>query len=49
MSPLHVLEDLQKTYRLLVETFQDITDDDIRAWMHDPDRGVCLPVEGRHF
>ena len=24
MNPLHVLEDLQKTYRLLVETFQDI-------------------------
>jgi superfamily II DNA/RNA helicase len=35
MNPLHVLDDLQKTYRLLVETFQDIANDDIRAWMHD--------------
>jgi hypothetical protein len=35
MNPLHILEDLQKTYRLLVETFQDIANDDIRAWMHD--------------
>ena len=35
MNPLRVLDDLQKTYRLLMETFQDITNDDIRAWMHD--------------
>ncbi|WCJ60895.1 DEAD/DEAH box helicase [Fontisphaera persica] len=35
MNPFHVLEDLQATYRLLVETFQDIANDDIRAWMHD--------------
>jgi|GEM_PF-3837844 len=35
MNPLHILEDLQKTYRLLVEIFQDIANDDIRAQMHD--------------
>ncbi|MBK9138901.1 MAG: DEAD/DEAH box helicase [Verrucomicrobia bacterium] len=35
MNPFHVLDDLQKTYRLLVETFQDIANDNIRAWMHD--------------
>ncbi|MCX7824272.1 MAG: DEAD/DEAH box helicase [Verrucomicrobiae bacterium] len=35
MNPLHVLEDLQQTYRLLVETFQEIANDNIRAWMHD--------------
>src|SRR5690348_12340191 len=35
MNPLQVLEDLQKTYRLLVETFQDISNESIRSWMHD--------------
>src|SRR5437016_2178537 len=34
MNPLHTLDDLQKTYRLLVETFHQIANDDIRNWIH---------------
>ena len=35
MNPLHTLDDLRKTYRLFVETFQDIQNDKIRAWLHE--------------
>lgn len=43
MNPLHALEDLQGTYRQLVQSFQQIQNDDIRAWLQDRiDQGEFL-------
>ncbi len=35
MNPLQALTDIQRTYKEYVETFQDIRNPDIRAWMQE--------------